>query len=413
MATTAATASTPNEHRMKLQEMVRKAVDLAEEAGCQLRPMQSNPTVLRGICPFHYATTMQNANTFRLDTHRATFRCIFCEVNGTMASFAALMWEVSIPEAIQIMNAGDHLSIDRPVPICMREPEASNDPRFRAQNSHLLTKATQFYAAKISRSHECISFLTRLGITISQTEMMKIGYAEGKGLIDHLKAANIPDEEIIQSTLINLDTRGRPVERYDRRLVIPHLDTSGNTAWMMLIHAAAPDLDESWDVKPHRPTELWGRRPYMLGFLGIRKNQKAICVTDDIRIYLVANALGASPAYTMGRDTDEHFLRIAQRLNERAPNHLTIACSNPEVGQGIAQAYNNLKSPKATSVTLNPEQVQASLEPTTRKNAWFIPEQPARPRDKDAEPPPQTERPPQTQNEGDDVPQTAEPLGQN
>lgn len=359
--------------RTKLQEMVKKAISLAEEAGCQLRPMQSNPTVLRGLCPFHHANTMQNSNTLRLDTQRATFRCQFCGVDGTMVSFAAIMWEMSIPEALQIMNTDDIIAMERPTPICMREPELSEDVRFRAQNSHILTKATQYYSGKLAKSHEAMTFVTRLGITMAQTEMMKIGYTDGWGLINFLQQAGISQDEIATSTLITTDQKGQLTERYERVLTIPHLDTSGNTAWMMMVYPASPDLDEQWDEKPHRPIDLWGKRPYMLGSLSIRKNEPSICITDDPRVYLVTKALGISTLYTMGRTHLDNALKIAQKVAEREPHHLTIACQEPAIAEAIDNAYQKVGRPTTTRTLMSKEQVANALEPTTRSKECFAP----------------------------------------
>ena len=358
--------------RNPIQDRIKKVVNLAEQAGCQLRPGQAEPTILRGLCPFHFSMNTHTQNTLRIDARKGTFGCRVCHVNGTMTTFAAMLWEISIPEAFSVIESSDSLSLDRPVPVSMAEPERSADFRFRAQNSYLLTKATQYYAGKLARSHEAVAFLSRLGISMAQTEAMKIGYCDGWGLIPHLRRADVSEEEIVESTLIEFAKNGNPTERYERTLAIPNLDTAGSTSWMTMIYPAAPDLHEEWEPRPHRPISIWGRRPYMLGLLAVGKNEPAVCITDDIRVYLVAKAQGAAALYTMGREQPEQLEKTAARIHERDPRHLTVACYDQNVAKGIADSFRSVNQNKATTRVLTTEQTLLTLEPSKRDPGVFF-----------------------------------------
>ena len=361
----------PQSLRERNREMVKKAVKLAEASGCQLRPTQKNPSILRGICPFHYSTNMQSANTLQVDTYKGSFQCQYCKVGGTMAGFAAMIWGMAVPEAFEIINTDPTVEIERPVPMAMREPEKSQDIRFRTQNSFLLTKASNYFCQKLNRSHEALSYLARLGISKAQSEHIKIGYTDGWGLIRALRNAKVSEEEIAESTLMTKDSRGKLVERYERVLTIPHLDAANHTSWFMMMPPASPETDEQWAQSPRRPIDLWGKRPYMMGTLSTTKNEETVCITDDPRVFLVVRAHGLPAIYTMDRKGEEQLQKVATRLRERQPWHLSIACYDQEVSKELAAQYEKIKMPKATMRVLSSTELYETLEPANRNMSLY------------------------------------------
>ena len=62
----------PDEHKHTTPGLTAM-LQMAEAAGCQLRPQIHNRSQLRGLCPFHEADHMKAANTLVVDIKDTKF----------------------------------------------------------------------------------------------------------------------------------------------------------------------------------------------------------------------------------------------------------------------------------------------------------------------------------------------------
>lgn len=243
-------------------------MQLADAAGCQLRPQVSDPKTMRGLCPFHQADKMQNANTLSVNHAEGRFHCQYCKTHGDATAFVGLIWGTSLAETHRLLelNGGEELSLARPTPVCMREPEASQRMWFRAQNTSLLSQATECYVQNLTTTVAPLVYMARLGIIAPDAAPSKIGYAKGWGLADFLEDTDASPDEIAQSPLFRQESDANLSERYVAALVMPDLDVLNATRWMLLLPPSCPEYDEPWPATPPTPMYLPGQRPYLFGY---------------------------------------------------------------------------------------------------------------------------------------------------
>ena len=87
---------------------------IADEMGCQLRPQAQNPSMLRGLCPFHEAGTIADSKTLEMDTRSPRFWCQKCLATGNPIAFAAMAWGVSARDAHQLLAENRNAGRERP-----------------------------------------------------------------------------------------------------------------------------------------------------------------------------------------------------------------------------------------------------------------------------------------------------------
>lgn len=321
------------------RENTRRMLLLAAEAGCQLLPASNNPNQSRGFCPFHHATTTNALKTLRVDHSNGSFTCAFCQATGNPAIFAAMYWGVSVPEAYQLLGAPDtEISTTRPLPIALRPPESDKDPRYRRQNSYVLTQAAAYYAERLERARPAQLYLSRLGLSRPQTERLQLGYATGTGLLHQLRKAGVADAEIASNPLFNADAEGNFTERYHDLITIPNRDLAGNTSWLLLVSPASPDFDEAFPRSPGRVLHLRGLRPFTLGALNLPQHPTQVGVTDDIRVWLVLQAAAIPTIYLVG-ENEPNTDSLQRALRRTAAAEIIVACHRNQTGQQVGQQF--------------------------------------------------------------------------
>ena len=198
------------------------------------------------------------------------------------------------------LDAGRKMGLTRPIPVCMREPEASARQWFRAQNTNLLSRATEYYAATLITAVPPLVYMARLGIIAPDAAPSKIGYAKGWGLAEFLEGTDTTPREIAQSPLFEREAGDNPSERYVAALVMPDLDILNATRWVLLLPSVCPDYGAPWPETPPFPMYLLGQRPYLFGYGATPKRAPCAALTDDPRIQPVLQAIDIPSCYTPG-----------------------------------------------------------------------------------------------------------------
>lgn len=339
-------------------------LQMAEAAGCQLRPQIHNRSQLRGLCPFHEADHMKAANTLVVDIKDPKFYCRFCNSRGNPTTFAALMWGVCTAEAAQMLElmGSEAVGLERPLPIALREPQASVHSKYRIQNTSLLSRAADFYADQLAKSDPANKYLVRLGIAQRDLQSARVGYVKGWGLYEYLQDTDTTPEEIQQSPLFETNGSGIFSESFHSAIVMPDLDIVNATRWLMLLPPACPDDGQPWPVEPPGTLNLRGQRPYLFGYTKIPKRTPCLIVTDDPRIQLVMQSLSVSCCYTL-HQTDAG--KIAERLTGKSPHAVGILTHNRELATQLAQLLRERNSDLPVTTPL-PLDFLRLLEPSSR-----------------------------------------------
>ena len=342
-------------------------MQLADAAGCQLRPQVSDPKTMRGLCPFHEADKMQNANTLSVNHAEGRFYCQYCKTHGDATAFVGLLWGTSLAETHRLLelNGDEKLSLARPTPVCMREPEASQKMWFRAQNTSLLSRATDCYVQNLTTTVAPLVYMARLGIIAPDAAPSKIGYAKGWGLADFLEDTDATPDEIAQSPLFRQEQDDNLSERYVAALVMPDLDVLNATRWMLLLPPSCPEYNEPWPATPPTPMYLPGQRPFLFGYGATPKRAPCLTLTDDPRIQLVLQVRDIPSCYNPER---KDAAKIATRLVSKTPRAVALMLHDRQLSQDLTESL-KAAQPNLKIVAPPPDRFLRLLEPATRSFA--------------------------------------------
>ena len=288
---------------------------IAREMGCALRPNQANPLKMRGVCPFHQATSLNNAQTLSIDAKELRFACNYCHASGSPVAFAAMAWNTSARDARELLE-------DHPEAGATRPPyQRAAAERHRA-NTAVLTRAMDHYRQQLSSGNALVMptllILAQLGLSVEQAADAGLGVSTGAGLAQHLKDTGASESEITESPLFLRQDRER--EFLAGRTVIADLDYTGAALW---INSLNPDQNRDQSrINPNKPgtTGIMGSHPYLMGMERAAGEKGKVIVTDDARLHLVARAQNQASLFWSAKlrgDNREAKQIAAERITER------------------------------------------------------------------------------------------------
>ena len=315
MAAPAINAESPRNKQIQIM------LALMEQTGCALEHERNGRGRKIGICPFHSG----GRRTLVVEADDERFHCKACGTGGGPSAFAGMVWGVASSEAYDLIHSlnGVEDVTKRPPSAAGWEREKSLEPRYRRQNTHVLTQASEYYNHQLNENSAGRGYLTALGISREHRRRCGIGYSSGRGLERWLVRQGCSEEEIHDSPLFRQTSEGRWRERYANVLTVSDRDGIGATKWMLMVPANA-DHAADWERSP-RILGIWGQRPYLLGLSEVRRGARSIMVCDDVRAYMVARAAGGTAIYTCGRT---NMSRIAEKTLSKRPSKIVIALTS-------------------------------------------------------------------------------------
>ena len=187
--------------------------DVVEASGVKLL---GRGRVRQGVCPFHEET----AGSFTAYADSQRWYCFGCGLGGDVLDFIQRLDGVDLPEAIRrLQGSSCRMSVAAPETATTRPVESVRDPQ-------LLTAATQFYSAQLSRSPEAIGYLASRGIDLTSARRLGLGFSTGHGLHEHLDLLGFDDARLQSSGLFT--ERG---ERFAGMIVVPEV-IAGRANWL-------------------------------------------------------------------------------------------------------------------------------------------------------------------------------------
>ena len=156
--------------------------DAVEAAGVVLR---GKGRVRQGVCPFHQEA--EGSFTVYADTEK--FYCFGCGAGGDVLDFVQRTEGLTLPEAIRRLDDGT-----APVTAAAVRPTAAGQsaaPAIPPRDPTLLTAAERFYAGELRRSPKARAYLASRGIGLESSLRLRLGYAPGHGLREHLQAGGL------------------------------------------------------------------------------------------------------------------------------------------------------------------------------------------------------------------------------
>ena len=211
-------------------------LQLAKQLGCQLRPTPSNPAVLRGLCPFHQADSLNDAN-HPADKHPhhpllmpglqrpRQPHSVYRKSLGSLRNRRA-------PPHSPRRNAGPH-----PAPLPQGLLPPTETQRQLPPNTAILTRAARYYGQQLYTSHAALQFIAQLGIDPDDAVKAGIGYCPGTGLRQYLLDHGVTPEEMEDSPLFRPETG---IETFTGNIALADRDFTGSTLWMTSTLPEAP-----------------------------------------------------------------------------------------------------------------------------------------------------------------------------
>ena len=194
--------------RLPVAEIVGETVNL-KKAG----------STWKGLCPFHGEKTP----SFTVSPERESWHCFGCGEHGDIFTFVMKRDGIDFREALGRLaeRAGVELSA-----------AGAREDRRRKRLRDALDAAISWYREVLRQANQAEParrYLAERGFTEETLDMFGVGYAPDSwdALVKRLAARGFSSEEMVAAGLASMGQRGRPVDRFRRRIIIPIRDASG------------------------------------------------------------------------------------------------------------------------------------------------------------------------------------------
>jgi DNA primase len=194
--------------RLPVVEIVGETVNL-KKAG----------STWKGLCPFHGEKTP----SFTVSPERESWHCFGCGEHGDIFTFVMKRDGIDFREALGRLaeRAGVELSA-----------AGAREDRRRKRLREALDAAIAWYREVLRQAHQAEParrYLTERGFTEETLDRFAIGFAPNswEALVKRLAARGFSSEEMVAAGLASMGQRGRPVDRFRGRIMIPIRDASG------------------------------------------------------------------------------------------------------------------------------------------------------------------------------------------
>ena len=296
--------------------------DVVEASGVKL---VGRGRVRQGVCPFHEET----AGSFTVYADSQRWYCFGCGLGGDVLDFIQRLDGVDLPEAIRrLQGSGCRMSVAAPETATTRPVESVRDPQ-------LLTAATQFYSAQLSRSPEAIGYLASRGIDLASAQGLGLGYSTGHSLREHLRTLGFDDGRLQSSGMFT--DRG---ERFTGMIVVPEI-VAGRARWLTG-RSIQPDARQRFTALPGpKPTLGLGRLAHPADWIVVteglfdwltlaRWDIPSVAALGTQGLDKVAAALRGQPRIFLAFDSDDAGRQASRRLRELLGEHRSRVVELPD-----------------------------------------------------------------------------------
>jgi DNA primase len=173
----------------------------------------------KGLCPFHAEKTP----SFTVSPERESWHCFGCGEHGDIFTFVMKRDGLDFREALGRLaeRAGVELSAT-----------GAREDRRRKRLRDALEAAIAWYREVLRQANQAAParrYLAERGFTEETLDRFGIGFAPDSwdALVKRLAARGFSSEEMVSAGLASMGQRGRPVDRFRGRIIIPIRDAAG------------------------------------------------------------------------------------------------------------------------------------------------------------------------------------------
>jgi DNA primase len=284
-------------------ETVREQVDLVEVASEYLHLTRRGKDYV-ALCPFHQEKTP----SFTVSREKQIFHCFGCGTGGNVFHFLMAMENLTFPEAVRQLAERAGL----PVPVAGEggEKKARLESRILEMNA----LARDFYGRILRERPEgapAREYLAKRGLTGETALLFGLGYAPDAwdSLTSHLRGQGYTLDEILAAGLAVAGERGRPFDRFRRRVIFPIHTVGGKIAGFggRILGEGEPKYLNSPETPVFNKREvLYGldrarQAIKELGFAVIMEGYMDVLTAHQAGITNAVGSLGTSLTFEQGR----------------------------------------------------------------------------------------------------------------
>ena len=176
-----------------------------------------------GLCPFHKEKTP----SFSVESGKQIFYCFGCGKGGNVFHFISLSEKLDYIESVRLLA-------DRAKILLPENDDVEQAKRDKIKQSVLAINllAAQYYKNILNSRKGVVAaeYLKKREISEHTISKFGLGYAsdEWDSLYQHLKSKDMEEEDILQSGLIVLSSKGKRYDRFRDRIMFPIYNIRGN-----------------------------------------------------------------------------------------------------------------------------------------------------------------------------------------
>jgi len=197
---------------------IKSRLPVAEIVGETVTLKRAGST-MKGLCPFHTEKTP----SFTVSPERESWHCFGCGEHGDIFTFVMKRDGIDFREAMQRLaeRAGVEMSA-----------RGARDDRRRRRLRDALAAAIAWYRDVLHQARQAQParvYLAERGFSEETIDTFGIGFAPNSwdALVKRLAARGFSTEEMVAAGLASASQRGRPVDRFRGRVIIPIRDAAG------------------------------------------------------------------------------------------------------------------------------------------------------------------------------------------
>lgn len=223
-----------------------------------------------GLCPFHKEKTP----SFHVSDDKQLYHCFGCGAGGNAIHFVMAAENLDFVEALKYL--ADRAGIILPEPDTARQDGARYEFKKKMYAANIFT--AKFFRDALSgeKGKNARAYVEKRKLLPATVRHFGMGYAPGDGsLIEAAKESGIGEDVLLALGLIMRTERGKIIERFRNRLMVPIIDVRKNVI-AFGGRALSPDEKAKYLNSPESAVFTKGRELFALNYAKSSKDSRMI-----------------------------------------------------------------------------------------------------------------------------------------
>ncbi len=223
-----------------------------------------------GLCPFH----KEKSPSFHVSDDKQLYHCFGCGVGGNAIHFVMAAENLDFVEALKYL--ADRAGIILPEPDTARQDGARYEFKKKMYAANIF--AAKFFRDALSgeKGKDARAYVEKRKLLPATVRHFGMGYAPGDGsLIEAARESGIGEDVLLALGLIMRTERGKIIERFRNRLMVPIIDVRKNVI-AFGGRALSPDEKAKYLNSPESAVFTKGRELFALNYAKSSKDSRMI-----------------------------------------------------------------------------------------------------------------------------------------